>query len=54
MRNAKFWINKTSNQNIEGFTIVAISDYYQKLKNYNSFIELSLAAFFKGGVLHLL
>ncbi len=21
MRNAKFWINKTSNQNIEGFTI---------------------------------
>jgi hypothetical protein len=22
MRNAKFWINKTSNQNIEGFTIV--------------------------------
>jgi hypothetical protein len=24
MRNAKFWINKTSNQNIEGFTIVII------------------------------
>ncbi len=22
MRNAKFWINKTSNQNIEGFTIL--------------------------------
>jgi hypothetical protein len=24
MRNAKFWINKTSNQNIEGFTIYLI------------------------------
>ncbi len=28
MRNAKFWINKTSNQNIEGFTITGDRKFF--------------------------
>jgi hypothetical protein len=28
MRNAKFWINKTSNQNIEEFTIIVLINIY--------------------------
>ena len=27
MRNAKLWINRTSNQNIEGFTIINDKDF---------------------------
>jgi hypothetical protein len=41
MRNAKFWINKTSNQNIEGFTI-ELSCKKEVFLSRSSFWEKSL------------